>query len=174
MAPNSYRPPIAADKKPGKTHSQSVDTNMASETSTVSKILSKKGDYVATVGPDDTVATAVGVLKEKRIGALLVVDASGHMQGILSERDIVRKLAETPGQTLPQLVRDLMTSEVVTCAPNDSLDLVMKEMNDGRFRHMPVMDHGQLCGMISIGDVVNYRLMELEYESLQMKQMIVG
>ncbi|MBO0344072.1 CBS domain-containing protein [Roseibium limicola] len=174
MAPSSYQQPSRGDKKPGKTVSQSVDTNMPSETSTVAKILERKGKVVISVRPGDTVATAVGILREKHIGALLVVDEAGALIGILSERDIVRKLAETPGQTLPQLVEGLMTRDVVTCDPADTLDSVLKGMNDGRFRHMPVIEAGKLAGMISIGDVVNQRLLELEYESLQMKQMIVG
>ena len=116
----------------------------------------------------------VRILKEKRIGALVITDTNGAPQGILSERDIVRRMAETPGQTLPQLVKDLMTREVQTCALDDRLIDVLKRMSEGRFRHMPVVAGGSLCGMITIGDVVQFRLKELEYETLRMKQMIVG
>jgi CBS domain-containing protein len=174
MAPSSYQAPMRGDSKEKRTVSQSVDTNLGSSKSTVAKILEKKGSDVYSVRPDDTVQTAVEVLRDKRIGALLVTDDSGAMIGILSERDIVRKLAETPGQTLPQKVDGLMTREVTTCDPSDALVTVLKKMTEGRFRHMPVMDNGALCGMITIGDVVNFRLNELEYEALQMKQMIVG
>ena len=103
-----------------------------------------------------------------------MTDANGVLQGILSERDIVRKLAETPGQTLPQTVEENMTTGVVTCSPSDELIDVLRRMNDGKFRHMPVLDGENLCGMVTIGDVVNHRLEELEHEALQLKQMIVG
>ncbi|WP_422384513.1 CBS domain-containing protein [Roseibium album] len=174
MAPSSYQAPMRGDTKEKRTVSQSVDTNLGSSTSTVAKILEKKGSNVYSVLPGDTVKTAVEVLKDKRIGALLVTDENGEMIGILSERDIVRKLAETPGQTLPQQVDGLMTRNVKTCAPSDPLVTVLQMMSEGRFRHLPVMDRGKLCGMITIGDVVNFRLTELEYEALKMKQMIVG
>lgn len=115
------------------------------------------------------------LLHEKRIGAVLVTDQNGSMVGILSERDIVRRMAETPGQTLPQKVEDLMTREVVTCRQSDPLIGVLRTMTDGRFRHMPVVsDDAQLEGIVTIGDVVQFRLNELEYETLRMKQMIVG
>jgi CBS domain-containing protein len=174
MAPTSYQAPMRGDKAEKKTVSQSTESNLASTTSTVAKLLENKGSAVFSVRPQDTVHHAVTVLRDKRIGALLVTDQNGAMQGILSERDIVRKLAETPGQTLPQEVEGLMTREVTTCAPSDLLETILRKMTDGRFRHMPVMDDGKLCGMITIGDVVNFRLNELEYESLRMKQMIVG
>lgn len=101
-------------------------------------------------------------------------DPQGALVGILSERDIVRRLADTPGRTLPQRVEELMTPEVETCSPDESLVVVLRRMNDGRFRHMPVMEEGTLIGLISIGDVVNYRLTALEYEALKLKQLIVG
>ncbi|MEL6171245.1 MAG: CBS domain-containing protein, partial [Pseudomonadota bacterium] len=117
---------------------------------------------------------AVETLRDKRIGALLVVDSDGLLVGIISERDIVRKLAETPGKTLPQRVSDVMTRKVETCSPDDSLVDVLRRMTNGRFRHMPVMRGDTLVGMVTIGDVINYRLTELEHEALQLKQLIVG
>lgn len=174
MAPFSYQPPTRGDKTDKHTYSQTADSALSHDQSTVAKLLEKKGDAVFSIRPGDTIAHAVQALRDKRIGALLVTDQNGTMQGILSERDIVRRMAETPGQTLPQLVSDLMTREVKTCAPSDYLIDVAKVMNEGRFRHMPVMEDGHLCGMITIGDVVNFRLQELEYEALRMKQMIVG
>lgn len=174
MAPSSYQAPMRGDKSDKRTMSQSAETNLGSTTTTVANILKKKGADVYSVAPGDTIATAVGVLRDKRIGALLVLNESGALVGILSERDIVRKLAETPGQTLPQKVESLMTREVTTCTSSDPLVSVLKQMSVGRFRHMPVVENDVLCGMITIGDVVNYRINELEYEALQMKQMIVG
>ena len=144
------------------------------DSATVSKLLEGKGRELFSIKPDDTIATAVSVLKDRRIGALVVTDAGGALAGILSERDIVRKLAETPGQTLPQTVAENMTAKVETCAPDDALVDVLRRMTDGRFRHMPVVEEDTLVGMLTIGDVVTFRLREMEHEALQLKQMITG
>lgn len=122
----------------------------------------------------DTIHDVVRILKEKRIGALVISDDEGSAKGILSERDIVRSMAEVPGQTLPQLFGDLMTRNVETCTPQDLVMDVLKRLSEGRFRHMPVIADGRLGGMITIGDLVQFRFKELEYEALQMRQMIVG
>lgn len=172
--PSSYQAPRRTDTASNTTTSQSVETNSAAGNTAVSKLLAIKGGDVFALGPDDTIKTAVGLLRDKRIGALVVTDAEGKMVGILSERDIVRKLAETPGQTLPQKVSDVMTTNVVTCTPDDLLITVLKRMTEGRFRHMPVQDGDKLRGIVTIGDVVNFRLNELEHEALQLKQIIVG
>ncbi len=173
--PSSYQAPMRGDAQDKKrTMSQTVETNVARDTATVAKLLEGKGDEVFAIQPDDTLSAAVGLLRDKRIGALVVTDKAGSLQGILSERDIVRKLAETPGQTLPQKVADNMTPKVETCAPGDTLVAVLRRMTEGRFRHMPVLDGDRLCGMVTIGDVVQYRLREVEHEALQLKQMIVG
>ncbi|RLK07440.1 CBS domain-containing protein [Ruegeria conchae] len=174
MAPSSYQPPTRGDKAAKATRSQSVETNLSHTQTTVSKLLEGKGDAVFSVRPNDTIHSVVDILREKRIGAVVVTDQNGSLQGILSERDIVRRMAETPGQTLPQSVADLMTTEVKTCSPDDYLNDVLKTMTEGRFRHMPVLSDGNLRGVITIGDVVHFRLKELEYEALRMKQMIVG
>ncbi|MEM6636228.1 MAG: CBS domain-containing protein [Pseudomonadota bacterium] len=172
--PSSYQAPNRGDKERKTTFSQTQKTNLAKETATVQKLISTKGNAVFSVRPGDTISTAVEILRDRRIGALLVTDETGEMQGILSERDIVRKLAETPGQTLPTKVEDVMTSNVVTCDLDNTLVDVLRRMTEGRFRHMPIMDNGKLAGMVTIGDVVTYRLNELEHEALQLKQMIVG
>ena len=172
--PSSYQAPSRGDQAKKTTHSQSAQSNLSHETAIVGQLISKKGGTTYTIGSRDTLSTAVTVLRDRRIGALLVTGEGGALEGILSERDIVRKLAETPGQTLPQTVGENMTSKVETCSPSDPLVTVLRRMNEGRFRHMPVVDDGKLCGMLTIGDVVNYRLNELEYEALQLKQMIVG
>ena len=174
MAPTSYQAPTRGDKSERATYSQSVQSNLSHTTTKVSKLLEGKGDAVISVKVGDTISDAVRVLSDRHIGAVIVTEAGGVMQGILSERDIVRRMAETPGQTLPQSVQDLMTRDVVSCSPEDSLTEVLKRMTEGKFRHMPVLSEGRLCGMITIGDVVNFRLQELEYEALRMKQMIVG
>lgn len=172
--PTSYQAPMRKDQEKSRSHSQDSSTNLQPESATVGTVLSKKGSAVITIAPGETLGHAVEILRDKRIGALMVADDTGALCGILSERDIVRKLADTPGQTLPKLVSEVMTSKVETCAPNDALVSVLKKMTEGRFRHMPVVEGSDLKGMITIGDVVNFRLNELEYEALQMKQLIVG
>lgn len=172
--PTSYQAANRGSEAKPRTTSQSVSSNTAQDTGTVRRLLAGKTAGVISISPSDTISKAVGILKEKRIGALVVTDENGALAGILSERDIVRKLAETPGQTLPQTVGENMTAKVVSCGPDDSLVDVLKQMSEGRFRHMPVVDGGELCGMVTIGDVVNFRLSELEHEALQLKQMIVG
>ncbi|MEX0317518.1 MAG: CBS domain-containing protein [Ruegeria sp.] len=174
MAPSSYQAPKRGDKAEKVTYSQTTESNLSHTQTTVSKLLEGKGDAVFSVRPTETIREVVGLLKEKHIGALVVTDQNGALMGILSERDIVRRMAETPGQTLPQSVEDLMTRDVQTCSPDDYLMDVLSRMTEGRFRHMPVLKDGNLCGMITIGDVVHFRLKELEYEALRMKQMIVG
>ncbi len=161
-------------KEKEKTVSQSTESNLSKDSATVGNLLRGKGNSVISIGPDDTIASAVTLLRDHRIGALVVVDDQGALQGILSERDIVRKLADTPGQTLPQTVAENMTHDVITCAPEETLVTVLRRMTKGRFRHMPVVEDERLCGMVTIGDVVNFRLTELEHEALQLKQMIVG
>lgn len=174
MAPTSYQAPSRGDKAEKTTYSQSVESNLSHTQTTVAKLIEGKGDAIFSVRPNDTISHVVEVLRDKHIGALVVTDQNGTLQGILSERDIVRRMAETPGQTLPQEVSELMTRDVKTCAPEDLLMDILKVMTEGRFRHMPVIKDGNLCGMVTIGDVVNFRLKELEYEALRMKQMIVG
>lgn len=172
--PTSYQAPMVGDKAKTSTTSQSVASNAQTEAGRVRQLVSKKASGTITISESDTIAAAVQVLHDKRIGALIVVDAAGGLAGILSERDIVRKLAETPGQTLPQTVGENMTRNVVTCSLNDTLIEVLQRMSEGRFRHMPVMENDRPTGMITIGDVVNFRLNELEHEALQLKQLIVG
>lgn len=172
--PASYQAPSRKDAGKPKTQSQNTTSNQATHVATVSQLIDAKGGDIFSVKPGDTIALAVDVLKEKRIGAVLVTDDSGKMVGILSERDIVRKLADTPGKTLPQLVGDVMTSEVQACNSSDPLMTVLQRMTQGRFRHMPVVDGEILIGILTIGDVVNFRLNELEHEALQLKQLIVG
>lgn len=174
MVPSSYQSPKRSDAPSRTSHSQSAKTNMAKEIATVRKLIEQKGSDVITIRPRETIGHAVAVLRDYRIGALVVTDDTGVMLGILSERDVVRKLAETPGQTLPQTVEENMTSNPQSCALDDALVTVLTRMSEGRFRHVPVLEDGKLCGMLTIGDVVSFRLKELEHEALQLKQLIVG
>lgn len=172
--PASYTPKTRGAMAHEHSHSQTVETNMSATQATVGDVLAQKGVEIFSIRPQDTVSHAVQMMRDKRIGVVLVKDAQGALVGILSERDIVRQLANTPGKTLPQIVADLMTQKVETATPDESLVSVLRRMTDGRFRHMPVFDGETLIGLISIGDVVNYRLAALEYEALQLKQLIVG
>jgi len=172
--PASFTPKTRGSESNKKTSSQTLGTNMSAAQAKVRDVLASKDGGLVWINPEDTVAHAVEVLRDKGIGALLVKNPQGELVGILSERDIVRRLADTPGKTLPQTVKDLMSTEVVTATPDQSVVEVLRNMTDGRFRHMPVLEQGQLVGMITIGDVVNFRLAALEYEALQMKQLIVG
>ena len=172
--PERYPPERLRDIEPKKTKSQSLDTNVATEMSTVQKLMDRKGGGVITIGPEETLHAAVEKLRDHRIGALVVTEDGGDLIGILSERDIVRKLADTPGRTLRRQVKDVMTTAVEVCTPDEPVVSVLRRMTKGRFRHMPVTRDNRLTGMITIGDVVQDRLNELEYEALQLKQMIVG
>ena len=131
----------------------------------VQAMLDAKGSEVATTRPDATIATAIGILKQEGIGALVVTDPGGELSGIISERDIVRGLVDHGGDLLEMPVAELMTRSVKTCGPDHNANDVMAEMTRSRIRHLPVLDGGRLCGIISIGDVVKHRLDELEMET---------
>ena len=131
----------------------------------VETILKAKGGHVVTVQPNATVGTAIRRLKLERIGALVVSQNGVELQGMISERDIVLGLAEHGGGLLDLQVADLMTREVRTCTPQDSIKHVMGEMTRSRVRHLPVIEHGKLVGIVSLGDVVKNRLEEVELEA---------
>lgn len=130
----------------------------------VRNILDSKGGELATITPDRTVEDAIGELGRRRIGSLVVVDDSGNLAGILSERDLVAQMAEHGLDLTQSRVGDLMTKAVTTCKPDDDVTAVMVKMTDGRFRHVPVLEQGRLVGLISIGDAVKARINELEHE----------
>ncbi|MEX1146998.1 MAG: CBS domain-containing protein [Sphingomonadales bacterium] len=138
----------------------------------VRSILKGKGADVFTVSPDISVIEAVRELNEKRVGAFLVCDKDNAVIGILSERDVVRSLAEKGDSALGGTVGDLMTRDVKTCTPDDTIDHIMSLMTGRRFRHVPVMDQGRLVGIVSIGDVVKHKIAETELEAQSMKDYI--
>jgi len=117
---------------------------------------------VATVKPDLAMSDLASRLIEHRIGALAVVDAGGGMIGVISERDVVRGLADHGAALADLAVRDLMTADVVACKPEDSLADIREMMALGRFRHMPVVEEGELVGMISVRDIVSHMVDEKE------------
>ncbi len=140
----------------------------------VMQILKDKGNAVATMPADALVADAVRQLNEQRIGSIVITNRRGEIDGILSERDIVHALAERGPALLDAHVADLMTRHVFTCTPETSLEELMRQMTQRRIRHLPVLDGGRLCGIISIGDVVKNRLMELETEATTLRDYIGG
>jgi CBS domain-containing protein len=127
--------------------------------STVAAILKHKGYQVSTVDPIALVSEIAQVLSDRRIGAVLVMDNTEQMLGIVSERDIVRSLAANGARTLEMTAGQLMTRTVQVAHPDTTVDQAMQIMTKGRFRHLPVMDHDTLVGLISIGDVVKARIM---------------
>jgi CBS domain-containing protein len=129
----------------------------------ISTILAKKGSTVYTVTPDQTVRDAVALLVDKRIGAVVVIDDTGGPMGIVSERDVVRELAKNEN-VLNEPIGRIMTSDVIIAHPGDDTKAVSKTMTVKRFRHLPVMDHNELIGIVSIGDVVKAQLDEYEGE----------
>ena len=131
----------------------------------IETILEEKGRACATVRPDATVATAVALLAERGIGAIVVEDLKGGIVGIFSERDLVKLLATRGPDALLVKVREVMTTPVITCKPDDRIDTVMAIMNGRRLRHMPVVVGDNLAGMISLRDIARHRLSEKETEA---------
>ena len=142
----------------------------------ISDIVRHKGAAVFTIAPTDTVATLVGELAVHNVGAIVVYDGS-QVAGIVSERDVVRRLAEHGPDLLAKSVSEIMTADVLTCSLHDSVDSVAATMTQRRIRHVPVLDddsaHG-LAGVISIGDVVSIRIRQLEQDRGQLEQYITG
>jgi CBS domain-containing protein len=144
-------------------------------------ILREKGDNVATIGAGRTVHEAVRELNSHRIGALVVTGDDGSVQGIVSERDVLRMAAETwddAGDRIPRLrdrpVVGIMTREVICAVPDDELDYAMGIMTQNRIRHLPIVEEGRLIGIISIGDVVRAHLSEAAYENRMLKDYVQG
>ena len=139
---------------------------------TVKSILDEKGRDVVTLGPDVTLAAAIGLLAEKRIGAVVVTDGEGRILGILSERDIVRTIGHAGANALAMQVSEAMTARVTTCRETHTVNHVMEVMTRGRFRHLPVERNGRLDGIVSIGDVVKRRIEMVEREADQIREYI--
>jgi CBS domain-containing protein len=139
---------------------------------TVNDILRHKGSHVITIEPTATLAAAVRMLVQHRIGALLVTGAEHRIVGIISERDVVRVLEEKGPAVLAAPVAEVMTRRVVTCDRNETIAEIMERITSGRFRHVPVIEHGRTIGIVSIGDVVKARLSELEHEQNALREYI--
>ena len=139
----------------------------------VASILRAKGLHVETVGPDAPLASVVWHLRLKGIGALVVVDAAGAILGVISERDIVCGLAEHGPALLGMRASQVMNRSVVTCTPEDSITRLMTQMTRNRNRHVIVTEQGTLHGIVSIGDVIKYRLDELELEANVLRDTLI-
>jgi CBS domain-containing protein len=140
---------------------------------TVKAILSHKSPDIVSIEPTATLAQAAKLLAERRIGAVLVLGIEGRVAGILSERDIVRALAERGASVLDERVDQVMTRKVFICSQTDTVAHIMEQMTAQKFRHVPVVDEGRLTGIISIGDVVKYRLHEIENETNALREYIL-
>jgi len=139
---------------------------------TVRSLLANKGAQVHAIHPEQVIAQAIGVLKAKRIGALLVLHTDGSIAGVLSERDIVLGLAEHGEHFLQQPVAAIMTSRVIVAGPAENMLQVMARMSEQRIRHLPVVEQGRVLGLISIGDVIKARISELEGQSAALEEYI--
>lgn len=140
---------------------------------TVGIILAAKGREVVSIEPEATLAQATRLLAERRIGAALVLNNDHDVVGIISERDIVRALAEEGPAALQAPVSRTMTRKVETCSESETVASIMERMTVGKFRHMPVVEQGRLVGVVSIGDVVKHRLGQMESESSAMRDYIL-
>lgn len=138
----------------------------------VDSILRTKGTLVHTVTADARLGEAVHILNTHNIGAVVVVDKAGQVAGILSERDVVRKLDNDPGKALERLVRDCMTAVVVTCTRETTVAELMEKMTARRIRHIPIVEDNKLIGIVSIGDVVKRKIEETEQEALALREYI--
>ena len=139
----------------------------------IADVLRGKGSAVATVGPDATVTELLGELATHNVGALPVIDG-GNLIGIVSERDVVRRLHAGGAALLAARVADIMTTEVTTCGPGDDVTDLAAVEAARRFRHLPVVVDGELAGIVSIGDLVKARIDLLESERAQLQNYIAG
>jgi CBS domain-containing protein len=138
----------------------------------VAQIIKDKGDLVFTISPRETVAAAADLLHSRGVGALVVVEGDDRVTGIISERDLVRMMAQAGAEGLGQPVSGWMTSEVIFAAPTETVDSLLERMTDRRVRHLPVLRDGRLCGLISIGDLVKRKIAETEAEAEGLKAYI--
>ena len=140
----------------------------------ISQILKSKGDAVFTVGPAETVGSAAALLHTRRVGAMVVLDDEDNVVGILSERDVVRAVAEGAGEGLRRPISTCMSAEVIFADPGETVDQLLGRMTDRRIRHLPVCKSGRLVGIVSIGDLVKVKIAESEAEAETLKNYIAA
>ncbi len=139
---------------------------------TVAAIMKTKGHDTITADKSAPVSEIAEILAKNKIGAVVLCDGDRHIEGIVSERDVVRLVGLQGAAALSQPVSSIMTKDVMTCTVMDAANEVMGRMNRGRFRHMPVVEDGKLIGVISIGDVVKHKIAQVEHEAEQMRSYI--
>jgi CBS domain-containing protein len=140
----------------------------------LSQILKDKGDNVFTASPNETVAAAAALLHSRRVGAMVIVDEADKVIGILSERDIVRVVAEQGAAGLTQPISSCMTRDVLFATPSEAVHTLLERMTDRRVRHLPVINAGRLAGIVSIGDLVKSKIAESEAEAEHLKAYIAA
>jgi CBS domain-containing protein len=140
----------------------------------IDEILERKGRTVHTIAPERSLGDAVALLDEHQIGALVVSGDGTHVDGVISERDVVRMVAAAGASALERTVDESMTRNVATCSATTSIDDVMATMTEQRFRHLPVVVDGELAGLISIGDAVKSRIDELEVRAQNLESYVTG
>jgi CBS domain-containing protein len=140
----------------------------------VAAILKGKGRAVVTARPETTLQEIAKKLAAKNIGAMVIIGPNGKVEGIISERDIIRAVAQRGAASLSEPVSEVMTRTVVSCSESDTLDQLMATMTAGRFRHLPVIEDKALAGIVSIGDVVKHHIAEVEMEASALRTYIVA
>lgn len=135
----------------------------------IGNILKVKGRTVSTARPDDTVQEIASRLAQRKIGAIVIVGDGGAVVGIISERDLIRVIAQHGSKALLMPVSEVMTRDVVVCTEKTTVDEIMEQMTQGRFRHLPVIEDGRLVGIVSIGDIVKHHIAEVELEVSAMR-----
>ena len=140
----------------------------------LSQVLKDKGDLVFTASPNETVGAAAALLHSRRVGAMVIIDDDDRVIGILSERDIVRVVAERGAAGLTQPISSCMTRDVHFAAPNEAVHTLLERMTDRRVRHLPVIHQGRLAGIVSIGDLVKSKIAETEAEAENLKAYIAA
>jgi CBS domain-containing protein len=162
---------LVEDSKKKTPRSLKVAIDFREATMTVRAILDSKGHNILSVEPSVKLSAAIKILAERRIGAVLVM-SNNHMEGILSERDIVRVLGERGATALDEPVHAVMTRKVITCREADTVGALMEMMTSGKFRHLPVVEGDKVVGLISIGDIVKWRVKEYESEQEALRDYI--
>jgi CBS domain-containing protein len=162
---------LIEDSRKRRSRSLKGATGFRETTMTVRAILDTKGHQIQSVEPEANLSAAIKILSEKRIGAVLVM-SKGRMEGILSERDIVRVLGERGAAVLDEPVSAVMTCKVISCKQSDTVAAIMEMMTLGKFRHLPVLDGERVVGLISIGDIVKWRVREYELEQEALRDYI--
>lgn len=143
-------------------------------TLTIRDIVAEKGSEVVSIGPDDSLANAVQTMTDKNVGSIVVIDESGEIRGLLTERDVLKHCSDLSCALGETKVSSLMTTDILVAVPEDDVDTMIATMVIGRFRHLPVIEDGSLYGLVSMGDLVKSRLKHIKTENRHLKDYIQG